>query len=122
MTLQSEGPNWIYRYDSRPGKWTQILPEPEDGCGDDVRRTVEEPLPRYAHQVVYNPKTQTIFMHGGNAGIGRGGLEQSSTLDGNTEGNEQGEDGDGNKGRRLDDFWCMRLKRLVFCVLFPFSY
>jgi hypothetical protein len=112
MTVLQSGPNWTYRYDTRPGKWTQILPEPEDAYGNDGRRTIEEPLLRYAHQVVYNSKTQTIFMHGGNAGIGGGGMEQRNTLDGNTE-DERDEDAEGSKERRLDDFWCMRLKRLA---------
>ncbi|KAF9467401.1 Muskelin N-terminus-domain-containing protein [Collybia nuda] len=73
-TLPSESPNWVFRYEPRPGKWMQVLPvDPEaverDDLDDDFLNEVEEPLPRYAHQVVYNPITKTVFMHGGNAGI-----------------------------------------------------
>jgi hypothetical protein len=123
--LQSKAPNWVYRYDTRPGKWTQILPEREEGG-----RTVEEPLPRYAHQVVYDPNTKMVFMHGGNAGIGGAGMERnerasggSSGTDGDgeegagTSGEKEGGSGDGKeqgKERRLEDFWCMKLKRSVF--------
>lgn len=52
----------------------QVLPvDPEaierDDLDDDFLNEVEEPLPRYAHQVVYNPITKAVYMHGGNAGI-----------------------------------------------------
>lgn len=81
---------------------------------------MEEPLPRYAHQVVYDEGTKTVYMHGGNAGLGSG----------NDEGMERGGDGSfsgelgtteeerkargaepGTGERRLDDFWSMTLSR-----------
>ena len=63
---------------------------------------VEEPLPRYAHQVVYNPRTKIVFMHGGNAGLVGQQLER-------------GREDDSAKERRLDDFWQMSLIRFVLC-------
>lgn len=86
--------NWVYKYNSRPGKWTQIVKIPD-------QPTSQRPMPRFAHQVGYNPKTKAIYMHGGNAG------------ESNTE-NEEVRDGVGSKGR-LDDFWKMELKRYGFC-------
>src|SRR5438477_10573574 len=88
---QSKAPNWVYRYDIRPGKWMQILQEGENRDG----RMVEEPTPRYAHQVVYDTKTKTVFMHGGNAGIGVGGMErrEMSSSTGSGMDGEEGEDG-----------------------------
>jgi len=88
---------------------------------------VEEPLPQYAHQVVYDLRTQTAFMHGGNAGFGGAAMEQRDWTDGTGSGmdGEDGEEessagegrgGDGRdrlKERRLDDFWCMKLHRYV---------
>ncbi|EIW83449.1 hypothetical protein CONPUDRAFT_89328 [Coniophora puteana RWD-64-598 SS2] len=79
--LRADAPNWVYTYASptRPGVWTQILPEVPggfrgaegaEGGGDGEGRTIEAPLPRYAHQVVYDEGTNTVFMHGGNAGEG----------------------------------------------------
>jgi hypothetical protein len=104
-TVASDAPNWVYRYDSRPGSWTQILPQsmytagPHDASGPHVEE-VEEPLPRYAHQVVYNPRTKAVFMHGGNAGVVGQQLER-------------GREDESNKERRLDDFWRMSLIRFV---------
>jgi hypothetical protein len=124
--LQSEAPNWVYGYDTRPGTWTRILPEREGVSG----RVVEEPLPRYAHQVVYDPNTKMVFLHGGNAGIGGSGMERSERGSGSTGGGTDGDDDEGagpsrvreggsgdakdaEQARRLDDFWCMKLKRFV---------
>ena len=64
-------------------------------AGDDY---VEEPQARYAHQLVYDPKTGQAFMHGGNGGVSS---EQTKP---------EGEAG-GDGGTRLDDFWSMRLER-----------
>lgn len=63
---------------------------------------VKEPLPRYAHQVVYNPCTKAVFMHGGNAGLMGQQLER-------------GREDESAKERRLDDFWHMSLIRFVLC-------
>src|ERR1700683_570710 len=81
--LRSDAPNWVYRYGSRPGKWTQILPNTPGthvGGSKEEAATVKEPQPRYAHQVVYEEGSKTVFMHGGNAGLGSGsddGMERA---------------------------------------------
>jgi hypothetical protein len=81
---------------------------------------VEEPLPRYAHQVVYDPNTKMVFMHGGNAGPGGTGMERSERLnvgvtdvDGEDNAGPSGARESAGKERRLDDFWCMKIKRSV---------
>lgn len=112
--LRSDAPNWVYQYTdpSQPGKWTQIVPEVisemlsddvgEDGHGAErgMRRVglgrgeaggqnePLVPLPRYAHQVVYDELTKKVYMHGGNAGEGRG-------LSGEEKENEEARVGDG---------------------------
>ena len=68
--LRSEAPNWVYRYGARPGKWTQIMPEDRGVESKEQIDAVEEPQPRYAHQVVYEEGSKTVFLHGGNAGMG----------------------------------------------------
>ncbi|KAF9526572.1 Muskelin N-terminus-domain-containing protein [Crepidotus variabilis] len=75
--------NWVYRYDTRPGEWMQVLKMPGSAAS-------ERPRPRFGHQVVYNTTTRTVFFHGGNGGQGAGL---------------------GENGERLDDFWRMELKR-----------
>ena len=52
---------WLYRYSPKPGKWTEV-PRPPDNPPDDV------PQPRFAHQIVYHPGSQTVYLHGGNGG------------------------------------------------------
>ena len=106
----------MYRYGTRPGKWTRILRQPD-------RPASETPLPRFAHQVAYNPFTRSVFLHGGNAGnineSTKGGVKGGRDADG-----DEFEDGRETavaavKERRLDDFWRMELKRSVgsFVVL-----
>lgn len=72
--LETEAPYWIYRYErsERPGIWTKILPStpPESTLSPTSAYISDVPLPRFAHQVVYNTSTKTIYMHGGN-GLGR---------------------------------------------------
>ena len=70
---------------------------------------VEEPQARYAHQLVFDPKTDQTFMHGGNGGFGSEVTPKQSKQEGEIE-------GDG--GTRLDDFWSMKLERCgqsVYC-------
>ncbi|TFK67379.1 galactose oxidase [Pluteus cervinus] len=98
--LQSESPNWVYQYHPRPGKWTQIL---SSKALSATSEPIEEPLPRYAHQVVYNPNTRTAYLHGGNAG-----LVGATSADGDGGTPTQGRTG-GEK--RLDDLWQMELVR-----------
>ncbi|CAL1706336.1 unnamed protein product [Somion occarium] len=130
--LEKDSPYWIYRYKrpDQPGKWTKILslssppnkPEPTVGPA---------PLPRYAHQAVYDNETKTIYMHGGNAGLekdtedvvrsgGDGDDDSRQSAPPATRDIGVGTDarreerhvvgGDGEENR-LDDFWSLRLKR-----------
>lgn len=79
----------------------------------------EIPMPRFAHQVVYNPATRSVFLHGGNAGGSSAAVGGSGSAGGNADGDGgDGVDGDGKekekdgvKERRLDDFWRMELRR-----------
>ncbi|CAA7260646.1 unnamed protein product [Cyclocybe aegerita] len=120
-TLRGDLSNWIYRYGTKPGKWVQILRQPD-------RPLSEIPVPRFAHQVAYNPKSKTIFLHGGNAGEVPRAEEREGTPAGAADGEHAAGDaedtrdrqGDGDKDapsgsaakeRRLDDFWKMELKR-----------
>ncbi|KAJ7772726.1 Muskelin N-terminus-domain-containing protein [Mycena maculata] len=86
----------IFRYQPPPGRWDLVLPVPV-APGESP---ADAPLPRYAHQVVYDPTTRTIFMHGGNAGS----KEDEGVMmdDSGAEGMEC----------RLDDFWQMTLLRM----------
>jgi hypothetical protein len=72
----------------------------------------EMPQPRFAHQVVYNPNTKSVFLHGGNAGgapasdgerAGRAADGEAIVVDGIEDGPL--------KEKRLDDFWRMELRR-----------
>lgn len=96
--LRLDIPKWVYRYETYPGKWTRILP----GVSTLEDGHVEEPQARYAHQLVYDPKTGRAFMHGGNGGVSSETPPQQSKPEGEPEGDD---------GTRLDDFWSMRLER-----------
>ncbi|KAF9446346.1 hypothetical protein P691DRAFT_733454 [Macrolepiota fuliginosa MF-IS2] len=96
--------NWVYRYNTRPGTWTCILPE-----GDQARRLnptpspemkkVAEPCPRYAHEVVYNPKSKRMYLFGG-----------STSFDEPEEDDAMGDMVlDGIK--KMNDFWRMEICR-----------
>lgn len=65
---------------------------------DEASLELQLPVPRWAHQVVYDPKSRTFYMHGGNAGV------SSTSRTGRRAGNVEMED-------RLDDFWSMTLER-----------
>ncbi|PPR03546.1 hypothetical protein CVT24_007035 [Panaeolus cyanescens] len=119
--------NWVYKYDTKPGTWMQILREND-------RPISELPLPRYAHQAVYNPNTRAVYLHGGNSGglnyenlssrMATTGTGETGALSTpvSTEHEEEGEpqrvtlttrrepDAVG-KEKRLDDFWRMELRR-----------
>lgn len=97
--LRSDIPKWVYRYEKQPGKWTRILPT-EQEFGEE--RPDDRPQPRYAHQLVYDPKSGAVFMHGGNGGV----IAEGSSDDGRGEEELRGEE-----ENRLDDFWTMKLKR-----------
>ena len=116
--LCSDRPNWVYRYGTRPGKWTKILPEiPDTNLEEGTSGTSEEPQPRYAHQVVYEESTKTFFLYGGNAGQGDGGMEKVPPPKEETENGEGEQPGEREERKtqpkeiRLDDFWSMTLNR-----------
>ena len=83
----------------------------------------EIPMPRFAHQVVYNPATRSVFLHGGNAGglsaaAGGGSGSAGGNADGDGgDGDEKEKEKDGSKEKRLDDFWRMELRRLDDCFV-----
>ncbi|KAF8634267.1 hypothetical protein AX17_004224 [Amanita inopinata Kibby_2008] len=150
--LRAEVSYWVYRYGSRPGKWSKVLLEPPPGTsqgeqtvatkttctkvdedslpppGSDGKADVK-PKSRYAYQVVYNPRTKSIFMHGGNAGKAEGvggdpvgaensnnseGPEASSssnTLDAEKENRNGGSDKRPETETRLNDLWMIKLHR-----------
>lgn len=105
---------YLYRYDSTPGTWTKITteeaptsayeaapvsPQGEMDVEGDASNTSKEeellePPARGACQVVYDAKSQTFYVHGGNAG------QKSNEA---TTGPKREE--------RLDDFWSMTLER-----------
>lgn len=72
-----------------------------------------EPLPRArsAHQVVYDPMTKTVFLHGGNPGLSMGTVRvRTSNALGDSGGSGE-PSGSGSGETRLDDFWSMTFKR-----------
>ncbi|KAJ7594503.1 Muskelin N-terminus-domain-containing protein [Mycena floridula] len=98
VTMDSQ-PNWVYQYKSRPGKWTRIRSEAQGSRAhrnDDM--SFEEPCPRYASGVIYDPNAKMFYMHGGNAGLMDIGNAQDI------------EDAEMDR-KRLDDFWSMKLAR-----------
>ncbi|OCH88092.1 hypothetical protein OBBRIDRAFT_780673 [Obba rivulosa] len=104
-TIVSDAPEWIYRYEraDRPGKWSRIHTPESTTAGDAA---AERPQPRYAHQVVYDRREKTLYMHGGNAGLVR---FQTSGAPDEGDAGRQGEEEP--KEKRLDDFWSMQLVR-----------
>ncbi|THH29268.1 hypothetical protein EUX98_g4922 [Antrodiella citrinella] len=68
--LETDAPYWVYRYErpERPGVWTKLIPSTVPELSDTAQ-TDDAPIPRYAHQVVYDPRSKVIYMHGGNAGM-----------------------------------------------------
>ncbi|KAI0030784.1 Muskelin N-terminus-domain-containing protein [Vararia minispora EC-137] len=89
--------NWLYRYDEQPGKWSRILPETPNS---DERATIQ-PRTRYGHQIVYDSRNKTVYLHGGNAG----------RVFGEADGEELEEQGGRAAEVRLNDLWSMTLKR-----------
>jgi len=105
--------DWVYRYDSRPGKWMRSLRIPEQPAR-------QRPRPRFAHQVVYNPRTRTVFLHGGNAGESKDkSIHAVDDAAGEQREDEQLTDAkDDDLLERLDDFWKMNLKRSnISCLI-----
>lgn len=84
----------LYRYNTNPGTWTRVPAAKVEGDNDTgSTNSVDEPVARSAHQVVYDPRAGTFYMHGGNAGF-RTESPDSTNLE-----------------TRLDDFWSMTLER-----------
>ena len=107
--LESEAPYWIYRYDrpELPGKWSKIVPDKD---ADPVA-----PQPRYAHQVVYDSRSGSLYMHGGNAGLGDEEEHDTSMASpgGESGSGRTGTTKDADSERRLDDFWHLEIVRYV---------
>lgn len=69
---------WIYSLRYR--QWVRMMDPPANAM------EMDEPVPRFAHQMVYDSQCSAFFMFGGNAGA--------------------------DDDRRLDDFWSLKLDRL----------
>ncbi|KAK2464345.1 hypothetical protein APHAL10511_003802 [Amanita phalloides] len=118
---------WVYRYGSQPGQWCKALLEslPEYAGNDTQPSSMTRPQSRYACQVVYNSKTKSIFIHGGNAGADEGPEAESSahrmersnsddshgTSASDAEKENQPEVDQRPKEIRLNDFWRIKLDR-----------
>ncbi|XP_063693965.1 muskelin-like [Bolinopsis microptera] len=78
----------IYVYSLKRNKWNEV--------GKNAGCTEPEPCPRFAHMLVYDSRKKLHYMFGGNPGAGNP-MERGTDMD-----------------RRLDDFWCLRIKRPAF--------
>ncbi|KAJ3773011.1 Muskelin N-terminus-domain-containing protein [Lentinula raphanica] len=105
----SEPSIWLYRYSSRPGKWEKIdaleehhrVSTPSSSPQVSTRRT---PPSRFAHQVVYDPNSKTLYLHGGTMMT-----DSDPTMPSSKEKN----DGQSEAPmKRLSDFWKLTLWRL----------
>ena len=93
-----------------PKGWAQVLSQHQprdeaimdDEDEDDSEENAKVPRARCAHQVVYDSKTKTVYMHGGNAGITTNGVDAAKA------------DSPPREETRLDDFWSMTLKRYLY--------
>lgn len=120
--------HWVYRYGVQPGKWSKSLLESPPGysMNDSLSSsdTHAKPRSRYACQMVYNPKTKAIFIHGGISGADEGVLPESSAAQ--TERRNSSDSGSGNTSDadkenqpevdrqrevRLNDLWRIKLHR-----------
>jgi len=79
--------NSLWIYDISSNKWTCVYSRESTSEFFGHKTQHEEPVPRYAHQFVYNPVTKVHYLFGGNPGA-------SNQLK-----------------MRLDDFWLLRLYR-----------
>ncbi|KAF9073645.1 Muskelin N-terminus-domain-containing protein [Rhodocollybia butyracea] len=89
---------WLYRYHPRPGVWEKIQ------STEDTHREQSQSIPssRFAHQMVYEPISKMVYLHGGT--VLTANAKQRDTIDGHPEEDPL---------RRLSDFWKMKLKRLT---------
>ena len=121
--LQNTSPYYVYHYGSRAGKWTRILPPllPDTSSSPEPESEPQEPIPRYAHQLVYDASTRTLYMHGGNGSTANAARTTLEQLEADSKQDSEGGDenvapgqeraGEVEKEKRLDDFWSMRLER-----------
>ncbi|KAI7898194.1 Muskelin N-terminus-domain-containing protein [Cokeromyces recurvatus] len=73
--------NYFWVYHIQHNKWEKVYESNNNSQGE------EDPLARYTHQMIYNPKSNSLFIFGGNPG---------DTL---------------KPYRRLDDFWELKLTK-----------
>ncbi|KAJ4483838.1 Muskelin N-terminus-domain-containing protein [Lentinula aciculospora] len=103
----SESSNWLYRYSSRPGKWKKIHALEEHRkhhvAASSLPPASVSPSSRFAHQVVYDPHSKTLYLHGG-----------TMIMDFDSTKPREGSDGQIEEPpiKRLSDFWKMTLRRL----------
>ncbi|KAL1672146.1 Muskelin N-terminus-domain-containing protein [Schizophyllum commune] len=124
--LQNTSPYYVYHYGSRAGKWTRILPPllpdtSSTSSSPELEAEPQEPIPRYAHQLVYDASTRTLYMHGGNGSTANAARTTLEQLEADSKQDSEGGDenvapgqeraGEVEKEKRLDDFWSMRLER-----------
>lgn len=79
--------NSFWVYDIGQNKWSCIYKNENSGQQYWLKMQHVEPVPRFAHQLVYNHKTKKHYLFGGNPGK------------------------DSLPKMRLDDFWCLQLSR-----------
>lgn len=112
--LEAQAPYWIYHYDrpELPGRWSKIMPDKD---AEPI-----SPQPRYAHQVVYDSRSGSLYMHGGNAGLGDDEHDSESRPSSSSSGGEPGSGHatkDADSERRLDDFWHLDIVRCVLLTI-----
>ncbi|KAJ3154115.1 Muskelin 1, intracellular mediator containing kelch motif [Geranomyces michiganensis] len=86
-TTQETVKNSFWVYSIRKDRWTKVYQNENTGTAYWTSMADKEPCPRFAHQLVYDPKRKRQFLFGGNPG-------------------EMG-----NPNLRLDDFWELWLVR-----------
>ena len=127
--LQGKMTHWVYRYGVQPGKWSKSLLESPPGYAmndSSSPDTHAKPRSRYACQMVYNPKTKAIFIHGGISGADEVVPESpaaqtarrnsSDSGSGNTSEAEKENqpEADRQKEVRLNDLWRIKLHRYEY--------
>lgn len=119
--------SWVYRYGVQPAKWSKSLLETPPGYAmndSSSSDTYTKPRSRYACQMVYNPKTKAIFIHGGISGADENVLPEtppaqterrnsSDSGSGNTSDAEKENQPEVDRQRevRLNDLWRVKLHR-----------
>jgi muskelin len=87
--------NSFWTYSIKKNKWSKVYQNENTGNEYWIRMADTEPRPRFAHQLVYDSKTKTQYLFGGNPGES------------------------GNPNLRLDDFWELKLIRYLFSNAAP---